>query len=52
MLVQDVMQTKLFTVTPETTLPEALRLTGAARDSATCRSSMGTGWWASCRIAT
>jgi acetoin utilization protein AcuB len=28
MLVQDVMQTKLFTVTPETTLPEALRLTG------------------------
>src|SRR5262245_22235781 len=27
MLVQDVMQTKLFTVTPETTLPEALRLT-------------------------
>ena len=28
MLVQDVMQTKLFTVTPGTTLPEALRLTG------------------------
>src|SRR5262245_3215705 len=28
MLVQDVMQTKLCTVTPETTLPEALRLTG------------------------
>jgi acetoin utilization protein AcuB len=28
MLVQDVMQTKLFTVTPETTLPEAIRLTG------------------------
>jgi acetoin utilization protein AcuB len=28
MLVQDVMLTKLFTVTPETTLPEALRLTG------------------------
>ena len=28
MLVQDVMQTKLFTVTPETTLPEALRQTG------------------------
>jgi acetoin utilization protein AcuB len=28
MLVQDVMQTKLITVTPETTLPEALRLTG------------------------
>ena len=28
MLVQDVMQTKLYTVTPETTLPEALRLTG------------------------
>jgi acetoin utilization protein AcuB len=28
MLVQDVMQTKLFTVTPETTLAEALRLTG------------------------
>ena len=28
MLVQYVMQTKLFTVTPETTLPEALRLTG------------------------
>ena len=28
MLVQDVMQTKLFTVTPETTLPEAVRLTG------------------------
>lgn len=28
MLVQDVMQTKIFTVTPETTLPEALRLTG------------------------
>jgi len=28
MLVQDVMQTKLFTVTPATTLPEALRLTG------------------------
>jgi acetoin utilization protein AcuB len=28
MLVQDVMQTKLFTVTPETTLPEALRVTG------------------------
>jgi acetoin utilization protein AcuB len=27
MLVRDVMQTKLFTVTPETTLPEALRLT-------------------------
>jgi acetoin utilization protein AcuB len=27
MLVQDVMQTKLFTVTPATTLPEALRLT-------------------------
>jgi acetoin utilization protein AcuB len=27
MLVQDVMQTKLYTVTPETTLPEALRLT-------------------------
>ena len=27
MLVQDVMQTKLFTVTPTTTLPEALRLT-------------------------
>jgi acetoin utilization protein AcuB len=27
MLVQDVMQTKLFTVTPETTLPEAQRLT-------------------------
>lgn len=27
MLVQDVMQMKLFTVTPETTLPEALRLT-------------------------
>jgi acetoin utilization protein AcuB len=27
MLVQDVMQTKLFTVTRETTLPEALRLT-------------------------
>jgi acetoin utilization protein AcuB len=26
-LVQDVMQTKLLTVTPETTLPEALRLT-------------------------
>jgi acetoin utilization protein AcuB len=31
MLVQDVMQTKLFTVTPETTLPEALRLTGQRR---------------------
>jgi acetoin utilization protein AcuB len=28
MLVQDVMQTKLVTVTPETTLPEAFRLTG------------------------
>jgi CBS domain-containing protein len=28
MLVQDVMQTKLHTVTPETTLPEAIRLTG------------------------
>jgi acetoin utilization protein AcuB len=28
MLVQDVMQTKIFTVTPDTTLPEALRLTG------------------------
>lgn len=28
MLVQDVMQTKVYTVTPETTLPEALRLTG------------------------
>jgi acetoin utilization protein AcuB len=28
MLVQDVMQTKVFTVTPDTTLPEALRLTG------------------------
>jgi acetoin utilization protein AcuB len=28
MLVQDVMQTKLFTVTPDTTLPEAVRLTG------------------------
>jgi acetoin utilization protein AcuB len=28
MLVQDEMQTKLYTVTPETTLPEALRLTG------------------------
>lgn len=28
MLVQDVMQTKLYSVTPETTLPEALRLTG------------------------
>lgn len=28
MLVQDVMQTKLFTVTPETTLAEALRLMG------------------------
>jgi acetoin utilization protein AcuB len=28
MFVQDVMQTELFTVTPETTLPEALRLTG------------------------
>jgi acetoin utilization protein AcuB len=28
MLVQDVMQTKLVTVTPETTLPEAIRLTG------------------------
>ena len=28
MLVQDIMQTKLYTVTPETTLPEALRLTG------------------------
>ena len=28
MLVQDVMQTELFTVTPETTFPEALRLTG------------------------
>ena len=28
MLVQDVMQTKLITVTPETTLPEAIRLTG------------------------
>jgi acetoin utilization protein AcuB len=28
MLVQDVMQTKLVTATPETTLPEALRLTG------------------------
>jgi acetoin utilization protein AcuB len=28
MLVQDVMQTKLYTVTPETTLPEAVRLTG------------------------
>jgi acetoin utilization protein AcuB len=28
MLVQDVMQTKLFTVTPETTFPEAVRLTG------------------------
>jgi acetoin utilization protein AcuB len=27
MLVQDVMQTKLYTVTPETTLPEAIRLT-------------------------
>jgi acetoin utilization protein AcuB len=27
MLVRDVMETKLFTVTPETTLPEALRLT-------------------------
>ena len=27
MYVQDVMQTKLFTVTPETTLPEALNLT-------------------------
>ena len=27
MLVQDVMQTKLFTVTPETTLPEAIHLT-------------------------
>jgi acetoin utilization protein AcuB len=27
MFVQDVMQTKLFTVTPETTLPEALNLT-------------------------
>jgi acetoin utilization protein AcuB len=27
MLVQDVMQTKLYTVTPATTLPEALRLT-------------------------
>ena len=32
MLVQDVMQTKLFTVTPETTLPEALRLTGQRGD--------------------
>jgi acetoin utilization protein AcuB len=28
MLIQDVMQTKLFTVTPDTTLPEAVRLTG------------------------
>lgn len=28
MLVQDVMQTKLFTVAPDTTLAEALRLTG------------------------
>jgi acetoin utilization protein AcuB len=28
MLVQDIMQTKLYTVTPETTLPEAVRLTG------------------------
>jgi acetoin utilization protein AcuB len=28
MLVQDVMQLKFFTVTPETTLPEAIRLTG------------------------
>jgi acetoin utilization protein AcuB len=28
MLIQDVMQTKIFTVTPETRLPEALRLTG------------------------
>jgi acetoin utilization protein AcuB len=28
MLVQDVMQTKLFTVTPDTTLPEAIHLTG------------------------
>jgi acetoin utilization protein AcuB len=28
MLVQDVMQTNLFTVTPDTTLPEAVRLTG------------------------
>jgi acetoin utilization protein AcuB len=28
MLVQDVMQTKLFTVTLDTTLPEAVRLTG------------------------
>lgn len=28
MLVQDVMQTKLTTVTPETTLPEAIHLTG------------------------
>src|SRR5262249_46125976 len=27
MLVRDVMQTKLFTVTPQTTLPEAVRLT-------------------------
>ena len=27
MLVQDVMQTKVFTATPDTTLPEALRLT-------------------------
>jgi len=28
MFVQDLMQTKLITVTPETTLPEAIRLTG------------------------
>src|SRR5512132_2365256 len=28
MLVQDVMQTKRFSVTPDTTLPEAVRLTG------------------------
>jgi acetoin utilization protein AcuB len=27
MLVQDVMQTKLVTVSPETTLPEAIQLT-------------------------
>jgi acetoin utilization protein AcuB len=31
MLVQDVMETKLFTVAPETTLSEALRLTGQRR---------------------
>ena len=43
MLVQDVMQTKLFTVTPETTLPEAIRLTG--QRGVRHLPARGSGWW-------